>query len=264
MAPCIIQDGGVHLEAYLALAKGTQGAAISDIIVRATEDPQVFCFGELLDVKGVQDLRDTVHNKFLNLLELFAYGTYTDFKASQGEGIDLPDLTPCQLTKLRILTIMSLAARDKQISYATLLQGLDLESNRQLEELLIEAIHAETLDARLDQKYQRLHINGVMGRDVREQDMERLYQSLEGWCSTTKDLLVGIEEQINVARSVKDGRLQRQKALQDQVEVMKQRLRQIDESRENRGDQYHSYEYMEAEARNKRREPKMKGAKLNA
>lgn len=54
------------------------------------------------------------------------------------------DLTDAQLTKLRQLSLISLAAREKVISYAALQKELDIASTnlRTLEDLVIDTIYA--------------------------------------------------------------------------------------------------------------------------
>ena len=50
--------------------------------------------------------------RLVELLRIFAFGTYSDYKARRAE---LPDLTPAQKRKLQLLTVVSLATKDKLI-----------------------------------------------------------------------------------------------------------------------------------------------------
>ena len=99
----------------------------------------------------------------------------TDFFAEQVDS--LPKLTPLQLKKLKHLTIVSLAAKNRvsymytllwnrnefiylvlfwfsiqSIPYSTLQEELDIRDLRELEDLIIEAIYAGIIQAKLDQK----------------------------------------------------------------------------------------------------------------
>jgi COP9 signalosome complex subunit 7 len=44
------------IEQYLLLAKGARGRALADLIQRATAEPGLFAFGELLEVEGVKEV----------------------------------------------------------------------------------------------------------------------------------------------------------------------------------------------------------------
>jgi len=68
--------------------------------------------------------------------------------------------------KLRHLSIVSLAAKCKQIPYSLLLKELDMPNVRELEDLIIEAIYAGLIKARMDQNEQKLEVYYAMGRDV--------------------------------------------------------------------------------------------------
>lgn len=48
---------GDKIQQYVLLAKGARGRAVVELIVKATSDPGVFGFGELLACQSVQDVR---------------------------------------------------------------------------------------------------------------------------------------------------------------------------------------------------------------
>ena len=54
----------------------------------------------------------------------------------------LPELSPKQLKKLKQLTIVSLAQKEKIVSYTALQESLDITNLRELEDLVIESIYA--------------------------------------------------------------------------------------------------------------------------
>ena len=98
------------------------------------------------------------------LLALFAYGTYPEYKGTQAcrgherlvrcahavctflphpaSKASLPELSPKQLKKLKQLTIVSLAQKQKVVPYTTLQESLDITNLRELEDLVIESIYA--------------------------------------------------------------------------------------------------------------------------
>jgi hypothetical protein len=67
------------LTPFIALAKTTSGRAVSDVIMRALKAKDTYVFGELLDVSSVAALASS-DPKTYKLLELFAFGTYADYK----------------------------------------------------------------------------------------------------------------------------------------------------------------------------------------
>lgn len=46
------------LEEYCLVAKGSKGRTVADVIQRATSDPVLFAFGELLSLPSVQQVID--------------------------------------------------------------------------------------------------------------------------------------------------------------------------------------------------------------
>ncbi|KAH9376745.1 hypothetical protein HPB48_010959 [Haemaphysalis longicornis] len=102
-----------QLEQYLLLAKTAKGAAAAELIKQVTEAPGVHVFGELLDMQNIQELANGPHSSYLNLLNLFAFGTYAAYHENKDQ---FPPLTPAMITKLRHLTIVSLATKTKVMS----------------------------------------------------------------------------------------------------------------------------------------------------
>lgn len=75
----------------------------------------------------------------MNTLNLFAYGTYKQYLDNKSTLIELTDVMK---KKLKNLTIVTMAVRTKCISYADLLEQLDIKNVRELEDLIIESIYA--------------------------------------------------------------------------------------------------------------------------
>nr|KAF6494336.1 COP9 signalosome subunit 7B [Rousettus aegyptiacus] len=71
------------LEQFILLAKGTSGSALTALISQVLEAPGVYVFGELLELANVQELAEGANAPYLQLLNLFAYGTYPDYIAKQ-------------------------------------------------------------------------------------------------------------------------------------------------------------------------------------
>ena len=91
------------LEPFVLLANGAKGAAAISLINQVLEAPSVYVFGELLDHANIADLK-TSHAEgpsHLRLLEIFAYGTYSDYINEQLNS-SLPKLTDNMLKKVML------------------------------------------------------------------------------------------------------------------------------------------------------------------
>ena len=142
-------DATAELKPFLLLAKSAKGAAAASLISQVLEHPSVFVFGELLDVSGVKDLAGSPSAGSLELLRIFAYGTWSDYKERQAQ---LPALNEAQAAKLKKLTVVALAAQTKVLEYDVLMRGVELRGVRELEDLIIECIYTGLLQGRLDQQ----------------------------------------------------------------------------------------------------------------
>lgn len=77
-------DGSAHgLEQFVLLAKDAKGKAGAALIERATRNPNTFVFGELLDAPSIKELEHGDHGSYYQLLRLFAYGTYSEYRANK-------------------------------------------------------------------------------------------------------------------------------------------------------------------------------------
>ncbi|KAK6176883.1 hypothetical protein SNE40_015097 [Patella caerulea] len=190
-----------NLEQFVLLAKTAKGAAAVGLINQVLEAPGIFVFGELLDMPTIQELSSGPQEAHYNLLNLFAYGTYKDYKANKDK---LPELTKAQQTKLRHLTVVSLATKTKCIPYSTLLTELDIQNVRALEDIIIEVICADVIHGKLDQKNQQLEVDYAIGRDIKQESIPEVISVLQDWCEGCEAVLKGIEQQVSKANTCKD------------------------------------------------------------
>ncbi|VDL74713.1 unnamed protein product [Nippostrongylus brasiliensis] len=95
-------------------------------------------------------------------LQVFSYGTVKDLPKE----VDLP---PAALSKLRQLSLISLAANsssNRQLPYAEVMQFLELSATRELEDIVIDAIYNKLIKARLDSKGQFVEVDDWASRDT--------------------------------------------------------------------------------------------------
>jgi hypothetical protein len=158
------------LEQYLILAKTAKGKACESLIYQAISNPKTFVFGELFDaVKEGGVSKDS-----LKVLEIFTYGTLSDYRRSK-----LPDLTSQQLKKLQMLTLTSLASENSILSYQSLQSLLEIHSTRSLEDLIIETIYEGLIKGKLDHKNSCLRVFECIGRDIRPEDIPKAINKIK-------------------------------------------------------------------------------------
>lgn len=71
------------LEPYILLSKSAKSPrAAADLITQATSAPNTYVFAELLQTPNIQSLRTSSEEyaPYLTLLEIFAWGTWSDYQ----------------------------------------------------------------------------------------------------------------------------------------------------------------------------------------
>lgn len=152
------------------------------------------------------------------LLELFTYGTFIDYTAN---ALNLPVLSVAMTTKLKQLTLVSMASQYRTLSYNMLLQLLSLENVRQLEDLIIDAIYCGIIEARLDQENKVLEVKDFIGRDVKPGTIGAMATQLETWCNSCGVMMNTMECEMNRANKVKEQRLAEHRRLEEEVSSLK-------------------------------------------
>eukprot|EP00942_MAST-04A_sp_MAST-4A-sp1_P003407 g3407.t1 len=182
------------LTTFVELGKNSKNLAAAKNIERAVSHKNTFVFGELLSLQNVQDLQSTEHTKYLSLLQLFAYGTYKDYISNSGT---LPELNEMQIRKLKKLSIISLAAEGTDVlKYDMLLKELDIPDVRTLEDLIIEAIYSNIIEATLDQKEKHVQVHSAIGRDVAPGQLGKMIEKLNNWTTTAETLIQTMDKEI--------------------------------------------------------------------
>ncbi|XP_043935525.1 COP9 signalosome complex subunit 7a isoform X1 [Protopterus annectens] len=217
-----VKGGGQTLEQFLLLAKAARGAALANLVQQVLDVPGVYVFGELLDMPNVKELGEGPHERVHRLLTIFAYGTYRDYLANVS---DLPALSENQKNKLRHLSIVSLAAKVKCIPYAVLLKELEMKNVRELEDLIIEAVYADVIQGKLDQRNQQLEVDYCVGRDIKQEDLGAIIKTLQEWCTGCETVLAGIEEQVSRANAYKEHQLKVKQQVEGEVANLKKTLK---------------------------------------
>jgi COP9 signalosome complex subunit 7 len=151
-------------------------------------------------------------------LELFAYGTLSDYESKRSQFIPL---SSSARRKLQLLTLASLAIHARILPYPLLLKQLQIESVRELEDLIIDGIYAQVIRGKLDQLNSRLSIEYAIARDVNSVAFNRMEDVLEKWCKNCSALLNVLKYEAIKANE------QKKKSLDEQDKYDKEMLSMI-------------------------------------
>jgi len=252
---------GTALQPFVLIAKSAKGKGCAAVIEQALNASGVFVFGELLASPNVVALENSEHKPFVELLKIFAYGTYQDYKQKSKS---LPPLSPQMITKLKQLTIVSLSAEHKVIPYATLLKQLDISNLRELEDLVIECIYQELIKGKLDQKFQQLEVDFAIGRDITPAQLDQMMGVLTNWVQRSEALLSTIVEQVDYSKAVHTQNRLERKEFEDKLETVKSTIKASSDADmfHPGGHEYESHEYYD-ERQRKSRAGKTKGKEFN-
>jgi len=221
MASTDLTDGAA-LQQFLSMAKNSKGKAAVAMIMQLLSAPNVLVFGEILEMPHIQQLAETEDKKYLELLKIFAYGTYAEYKANAAH---LPQLAPSQTRKLKQLTIVSLSADTKSIPYSVLQKELEISEVRELEDLIIDAIYQGIIQGKLDQRTKQLIVESAMGRDLKPDSIDNMLSVLILWSNQAEILLKSIKEKVSHANIMNETEKKRKEEFEKRVENVKQHLK---------------------------------------
>uniref|UniRef100_A0A7R9VU50 PCI domain-containing protein n=1 Tax=Chlamydomonas euryale TaxID=1486919 RepID=A0A7R9VU50_9CHLO len=212
------------MQQYLLLAKGARGRTLVELISRATAEPSLFAFGELLDVPGVAEMSKSEDlAPHVALLEEFTYGTWPSYK---DKAAALPQISPQQVNKLKQLTVVTLAINSKMLSYEQLMECLDIPTVRELEDFIItECFYTHVVTGKLDQKQRSLQVLDVIGRDIRQSQLQDLDEGLEKWLSGCGELMQNIETRIQFSMRAAEAAKKHAAEVESKTEEIKKDLK---------------------------------------
>lgn len=245
---------GAPLQQFLLLAKNSKGKACAALIQQVLSAPNVLVFGELLDNPNVQQLAGTEEAKSLELLKIFAYGTYADYKANASH---LPPLNPAQTKKLKQLTLVSLSSKSRLIPYSVLQEQLDISALRDLEDLIIDAVYQGVIQGSLDQKKQQLEVEFGMGRDLKPESLDQMISVLRLWSNQSDTLLKNIKDKVAHSTFIYEQEKKRKEDFEKKVEGVKKNLKATMESELLHAAEFEGGEFFDGER--SRKGAKMKG-----
>ncbi|KAH0918212.1 hypothetical protein HID58_025872 [Brassica napus] len=218
-------------------ASTCNGDSLVPIIVDATSHPSLFAFSEILALPNVAQLEGTSDSVYVDVLRLFAHGTWGDYKCNQPlvttfrmfryscNASRIPQLSPDQILKLKQLTVLTLAESNKVLPYDTLMVELDVTNVRELEDFLInDCMYAGIVRGKLDQLKRCFEVPFAAGRDLRPGQLGNMLHTLSDWLNTSENLLVSIQDKIKWADNMSEMDKKHRKEAEEGVEELKKSL----------------------------------------
>ncbi|CAA3020896.1 COP9 signalosome complex subunit 7-like isoform X2 [Olea europaea subsp. europaea] len=218
----IEQKQAEHIDYFVKQASNLKGSSLGNLVVEATSHPSLFAFSEIISVPNVLELEGTENAAFLDLLRMFAHGTWSEYKSVASR---LPPLVPDQVLKLKQLTVLTLAETNKVLPYDVLIQELDVKNVRELEDFLInDCMYVGIVRGKLDQLRRCFEVQFAAGRDLRPGQLGSMIQTISDWLSTSDNLLVSIQEKIRWADNMSEMDKKHRKGVEERVEEVKKTL----------------------------------------
>ncbi|XP_042399161.1 COP9 signalosome complex subunit 7-like isoform X1 [Zingiber officinale] len=231
---------------------------LAALVLEATAHPSLFAFSEILSVPNLAKLKGTQYSSSLDVLRLFAYGTWSDYKRNVG---CLPALLPDQVRKLKQLTVLTLIETEKVLPYDQLMEELDVSNVRELEDFLIsECMYAGIARGKLDHLRRCFEVQFATGRDLRPEQLDNMIHTLSSWLGTSDSLLHMIQEKIKWADTMSEANKIHRKEIVDKVEEVKKSLKvdlDLRGHEESFSESGGMMDYEEDRVRPKRRRPPM-------
>ncbi|KAJ5168194.1 COP9 signalosome complex subunit 7 [Penicillium canariense] len=228
------------LQPFVALATSNSATSprfVANIVTNATSSPQTYVFAELLETPTIQALAasDTPaeYQSYLKLLEIFAWGTWQEYQATP----NLPKLSTEQALKLRLLSLLTLAATTKPLTYQALMKALSLSTTAELEALVTTAIYANLISARLSPASTPPTVNVTSVaplRDVQSQSLPKMVSLLTEWEARCGNVVTDLEAEIARVKANAQKRYDKEQAHQALLDHAVQR-RQAETGREGGG-----------------------------
>uniref|UniRef100_A0A8C5QSK5 Eukaryotic translation initiation factor 3 subunit M n=1 Tax=Leptobrachium leishanense TaxID=445787 RepID=A0A8C5QSK5_9ANUR len=166
-------------------------------IVRALKDPKTFLLDHLLALKPVKFLEGELIHDLLTIFVSAKLSSYVKFYQNNKDFIDSLGLSHEQNTeKMRLLTFMGMAVENKEISFDTMQQELQIGAD-DVEAFIIDAVKTKMVYCKIDQTQKKIIVSHSTHRTFGKQQWQQLYDILNSWklnLSKVKNSLQSISE----------------------------------------------------------------------
>lgn len=228
-----------EIQQFCILARTQKSRACSALVQQVLSHRKIFLFSELLSVPSVTELKDTEFSTSFNSLELFAYGTYEEYAADRASFLDLNET---QITKLKQLSIVSLAEKSSVITYAELQTALYITDTRLMEDLIIETIYQGLISGKMDPKSKVLRVYDFLSRDVRNDKLGSLIEILKAMRTNNASIAEALQQSNEILKTSRQQGEEEQKETLEEAEKIKS---QVKDSLENGADLSSLYKSIE-------------------
>ncbi|KAI8883886.1 hypothetical protein K501DRAFT_272231 [Backusella circina FSU 941] len=230
-----------RLQPFLLLSKSVKGIANAKLIQDALSAPGVHVFTELYESPNVVQASTLPEvAPYYELLGIFLYGTFRDYKENEAR---LPTLTTAQTNKLKHLSIITLSEKSQVLPYDALQAYLDIPHVRDLEDLIMDALYQGILIGKLDQHHAQLYVMSTIGRDLRPNQMDETMDALMAWSESTTRLLAVIQNKIGLLEASAMENRQQRDEYQIELEKVRQDVKSNKEQTKKKVDYGPSREY---------------------
>ncbi|XP_066480726.1 eukaryotic translation initiation factor 3 subunit M [Tiliqua scincoides] len=150
-------------------------------IVRALKDPGTFLFDHLLTLKPVKFLEGELIHDLLTIFVSAKLASYVRFYQNNKDFIDSLGLLHEQnMAKMRLLTFMGMAVENKEISFDTMQQELQIGAD-DVEAFVIDAVKTKMVHCKIDQTQRKVVVSHSTHRTFGKQQWQQLYDTLNSW-----------------------------------------------------------------------------------
>ncbi|KAH9776822.1 COP9 signalosome complex subunit 7 [Citrus sinensis] len=173
-------------------------------------------------------LQGTESSMYIDLLRVFAYGTWTKYKS---DAAHLPELVPDQAVKLKQLSVLTLAETNKNLilhdlSYDQLMAELEIANVRELEDFLInECIFVGIVKGKLNPLRRCFEVKLAAGRDVRPGQLENIMLRLTNWLNISDSTLSIIQDKTKWAETMSGDDKKHKMEVKNRLQDVKKSLR---------------------------------------
>ncbi|XP_053305503.1 eukaryotic translation initiation factor 3 subunit M isoform X1 [Spea bombifrons] len=150
-------------------------------IVRALKDPKTFLLDHLLALKPVKFLEGELIHDLLTIFVSAKLSSYVKFYQNNKDFIDSLGLSHEQnMEKMRLLTFMGMAVENKEISFDTIQQELQIGAD-DVEAFVIDAVKTKMVYCKIDQTQKKVIVSHSTHRTFGKQQWQQLYDILNTW-----------------------------------------------------------------------------------
>jgi COP9 signalosome complex subunit 7 len=189
------------LAAVKSVGDNLSPALVVDLIQRSIRQKGLFNFAEIYHplankVSSNPDLQTDMVSVWLQMLQIFTYGTWTDYKNFSSSQFELE--TDAQ-KKLKELTLTSMASQSSLLDFDMLVSQLEIERN-DLERFIIDTMYDGLITGKINTKLEYVEIKNVQSRDPDPTRLAAVAQILKVTLSRSESIIDNTDGYIKHSR----------------------------------------------------------------